>query len=175
MLAPHAGALSPAQSNALQVLANRWRDFGDGVMRIQTPSRGGEDAFRAASLIQEALADFGVRPDQMQLDDYDAGARPHPPIIVGFTHYEAKGPDCGRKWSSYTHSMDNKVNANFGCASTANIAAMIANPADLVVPREMTPGDAGRRATVLEKYRQGVITSTPKDDQASGIVSNVGH
>jgi pilus assembly protein CpaD len=94
---------------------------------------------------------------------------------VGFTHYEAKGPDCGRKWSSFTHSMDNKVSANFGCASTADIAAMIANPADLVAPREMTPGDAGRRATVLEKYRQGLITSTPKDEQASGIVSNVGH
>jgi pilus assembly protein CpaD len=174
-LAPHADQLSPAQSAALRDLADRWRDTGDGIIKIETPSRGGEDAFRAASLIEEALASIGVQPEQVQLTDYDAGARPHPPIVVGFTRYEAKGPECGRKWTNFTHSSDNRVNENFGCANTANIAALIADPADLIAPRQSDPADAARRFTVLSKYRRGEITSTPKDEQASGVVSNVGH
>lgn len=173
-LAPHADQLSPAQTAALQDLADRWRDAGDGIIKIETPARGGEDAFRAASLIEEALAQVGVRPEQVRLTNYDAGARPHPPIVVGFNRYEAKGPECGRSLASYTRLSENLVNDNFGCATTANIAAMIANPADLVAPRQSDPSDAARRSAVLTKYRQGQVTSTPRDDQASGSVSSVG-
>ena len=82
--------------------------------------------------------------------------------MVGYTRYEAKGPECGREWKSFTKSFNNKPNNNFGCANTANIAAMIANPADLIAPRASDPSDAGRRETVLTKYRLGVPTSTPR-------------
>jgi pilus assembly protein CpaD len=173
LLAPHVDGLSAAQSAALQDLADRWRDSGDGAIQIQTPSHGGEAAYRAASLIQDALLSLGVRADQVQLADYDAGARPNAPIVVGFTRYEAKGPQCGRNWTSFTTSMENDVNSNFGCATIANMAALIANPADLIAPRQSDPADAQRRDNVLNKYRQGAITSTLKDSQASGAVSSV--
>ena len=72
--------------------------------------------------------------------------------------------------------LTTRSNPNFGCANTANIAALIANPADLIAPRDVRiRRDAARRETVLTKYRQGQITSTPKDEQASGVVSTVGH
>jgi pilus assembly protein CpaD len=175
LLAPHADGLSTAQTAALQGLAERWRDNGDGVIRVQTPTHGGEEAYRSASLIQDALTGLGVRPDQVQLADYDAGPRPHAPIVVGFTRYDAKGPDCAHRWNNLTRSMDNRPSENFGCATTANIAAMIANPADLIAPRPSDPADAARRGYVLSKYRQGQVTSTAKDDQASGTISSVGH
>jgi pilus assembly protein CpaD len=54
---------------------------------------------------------------------------------------------------------------------TANIAAQVANPEDLLGPRAETPIDSGRRATVLDKYRKGELTSSAKDDQSSGVVS----
>jgi pilus assembly protein CpaD len=173
LLAEHTDGLSAAQSAALQDLVDRWRDAGEGGIKIATPARGGEDAYRAAALIQEALMAYGVSPDKLALSDYDAGAAPHAPIVVGFTRYDAKGPECGRKWDSFTRSADNKVGNNFGCAITANMAAMIANPGDLVAPRDSDPGDAARRSTVLAKYRQGQTTSTPRDDQASGAISSV--
>jgi pilus assembly protein CpaD len=175
LLAPHSDALSPAQTAALHDLADRWRDDGDGTIKIQTPAHGGEDAYRATALIQDALFSLGVSPDQVKLTDYDAGPRPHAPIVVGFVHYEAKGPDCGRKWKSFTRSSDNDVNNNFGCATTANIAALIANPADLIAPRSSDLGDAGRREIILGKYRQGQNTSSARDSQASGTVSSVGN
>jgi pilus assembly protein CpaD len=173
LLAPHPQALSDAQASALQDLAARWRDAGSGPVRIQTPAHGGEDSYRATALIQDALYSLGVRPDQVQVTNYDPGPRPHPPIVVGFTRYAAKGPQCGRDWSGFTHSANNDVNSNFGCANTANIAAMIANPADLMAPHPSDPADAARRSTVLTKYRQGQTTSTQKDDQANGAISNV--
>jgi pilus assembly protein CpaD len=95
-----------------------------------------------------------------------------PPIIVGFTRYEAHGPQCGH-WESFTKDYENRPSNNFGCAVTANFAAMIANPADLATPRPMTPADANRRETILEKYRKGEQTSTSKDAQANGAVSSV--
>lgn len=174
LLAPHAAALSPAQSAALEDLVDRWRDGGDGFMRIQTPQRGDEDVYRATGLIQDALMALGVRPDQVKLTDYDPGPRPNPPIVVGFTHYEAQGPQCGRNWSSFTHSADNGVNNNFGCATTANVAAMVADPHDFLAPRDAGASDGGRRVVVLGKWQAGQITSTPRDPQATGAVSNVG-
>jgi pilus assembly protein CpaD len=174
LLAPHADGLSDAQSVALQDLVDRWRDVGGGVISLQTPAHGGEDSYRAAASVQDALYGLGVRPDQVHLTDYDAGPRPRAPIVVGFTRYQAQGPECGRKWTNFTSTMKNDVNGNFGCATTANIAALIANPGDLIAPRASDPADAARRSVVLSKYRQGEVTSTVKDVQASGTVSSVG-
>ena len=62
----------------------------------------------------------------------------------GFMRYVAKGPDCGRSWSNLAAVDDNREYAEFGCALTANIAAQLGNPADLVNPR--AADDAERRA-----------------------------
>jgi pilus assembly protein CpaD len=44
---------------------------------------------------------------------------------------------------------------NFGCATQHNLAAAVANPEDLVQPRNEQPGYAARRRIVIDKYRQG--------------------
>jgi pilus assembly protein CpaD len=56
---------------------------------------------------------------------------------------------------------------------TANMAVQIANPADLAHPRASTPIDMQRREVMLDKYRKGQVTSSDKDDQAKGVISNV--
>ena len=56
-------------------------------------------------------------------------------------------------------SKENKQYHNLGCASQNNLAAMIANPADLLAPRGMSEIDAARRATVIDNYRQGNQTN----------------
>ena len=67
--------------------------------------------------------------------------------------------------------MTNDVQKNFGCATTANMAAQVANPADLMGASDTAPIDAGRRMDVLSKYRQGKVTSSEKDEQAKGSVA----
>ena len=55
-----------------------------------------------------------------------------------------------------------------------NIAAMVADPRDLVSPKPLDPNDAQRRLTVLEKYRKGETTVTNKAAEQSGAISQVG-
>jgi pilus assembly protein CpaD len=171
LLAPHPEGLSNAQADALSALVGRWRDTGAAVITIRAPSGGQGEAYRSIAAIEAALEDEGVRADQVRITGYDAGPRPGAPIAVGYMGYQAKGPECGREWKSFTASANNSVNNNFGCATTANIAAMIANPADLMAPRPMDPSDAGRRENIIGKYRQGALTSSAKDPQANGAVS----
>jgi pilus assembly protein CpaD len=68
---------------------------------------------------------------------------------------------------------DNPSPVNFGCATQNNLAAMVADPADLVMPRTMTASDAQRRGTVFEKYRKGEITATTRDQHDSAALSEV--
>jgi len=173
LLAPHAQGLSPAQSQALADLVSRWRESGQTEITIQSPSGGGEAAYRSATYVQQALLDLGLAPGQIRLVSYEAAASAAP-IMVGFQSYDAQGPQCGHDWSSFTRTKNNDVNGEFGCAVTANIAAMIANPGDLIQPRAQTDIDASRREVVLGKYRTGDATSSTKDTQASGAVSDVG-
>jgi pilus assembly protein CpaD len=172
LLAPHQNGLSDAQTDALAALVNRWRDSGAETITILAPSGGGGQAYHSTAAIEATLEELGVGPDRIKLGGYDAGPRAGAPITVEFKSYQAQGPQCGRDWKSFTASRDNEPNSNFGCATTANTAAMIANPADLLAPRRTEPADAGRRESVITKYRQGSVTSSTKDPQANGAVSD---
>ena len=92
-------------------------------------------------------------------------------IRVGFLRYEAEKLKCGQRWENLAATRNNEAYDNFGCALAANLAAQVANPEDLIRPRDMTPPDTGRRDTVLGLYRKGEVTSSKKDDQASGSIS----
>jgi pilus assembly protein CpaD len=173
LLAPHASGLSPAQASAVSELADRWRDSGGGPVTIQAPAGGGADAYRGATAVQADLMRLGLPEDQIRMVSYQANPSPSgiSPIVVGFTHYEAHGPECGRNIKDYSKTFANAPNNNFGCAITANFAAMVANPADLANPRPMDPADANRRETIVGHYRKGEIMSSAKDPQANGAVS----
>ena len=54
---------------------------------------------------------------------------------------------------------DNGDPPEFGCSTQANLAAMVANPNDLITPRVMTPSSAPRRATSIGKYESGADPS----------------
>jgi pilus assembly protein CpaD len=84
-------------------------------------------------------------------------------------------PHCGR-WDDLTSTGDNGSYANFGCAVTANMAAQIAHPSDIVRPRAEDAPDSGRRMTILEKYREGKVTAADEPEQKAGgaAIAHVG-
>ncbi|WP_170181876.1 CpaD family pilus assembly lipoprotein [Phreatobacter stygius] len=49
----------------------------------------------------------------------------------------------------------NKTYWNFGCATQQNLAAMVAQPSDLLHPRAQGELDSTRRQTALARYRRG--------------------
>jgi len=64
--------------------------------------------------------------------------------------------------------LENKPYYNFGCSYQRNLAAMVADPADLVQPRAETPAYTPRRNIAFDKYKKGTTTTTsyPEADKA---------
>ncbi len=176
-LAAHAQGLSPNQTAALNVFIDHWQTVNGGDVLVKTPSNAGDPhaIYRATVDAKDYLVAHGVSPDRVRVVNYDAGGDKAAPVVVGYAAYVAQAPKCGQDWENLSATKDNREYNNFGCAVTANLAAEIANPADLLAPHASDPADAERRQTVLDHYRKGEATSTAKDDQANGAVSTAVH
>lgn len=164
-LAPRPDGLSAAQRAALGDIAIR---SGGKPIVVRAPAGGDPVSTRSAFNARAALEEMGA-PD-VRMASYDGP--PGAPILVGFTGFEAVIPQCGQ-WGNLTATRDNAGYSNFGCAVTANMAAQIADPADIVTPNPLDPTDAQRRSTIIGKYRAGEVTSAETDDRSSGAISRV--
>ena len=106
--------------------------------------------------IRKVLIEAGVKGNRIVLTSYDpADSSASAPVRLSFVAVTAITGDCGQ-WPSdlFGPSIRDNTNwENFGCATQQNLAAQVANPADLVGPRGMTPIDAQRRAEVISIYR----------------------
>ena len=167
LLALHPAGLSDNQRAALQALVGRWLQAEGRELVVTAPSDGGAMAVQ----VRERLIFLGAPAAQVRIVGADPAAPREPVLRVGFVRHQAEIPKCGQGWESLTATRDNRAYENFGCAIAANMAAQVANPEDLIRPRDMAPADAGRRDTVAGKYRRGEITSSARDDQASGAIS----
>lgn len=172
-LAIHASGLSATQADALAMFVDDWREADGGAITIQAPAEGADTAaaFRAGEATRSFLINQGVNPELIRVAGYRPEGEAKPALRVGYLRHSVVVPKCGQEWGNIAHSATNQVQSNFGCAVTANMAAQIANPADLAGPRASTPADAQRRGVVIDKYRKGEVTSTARDNQSAGTVS----
>jgi pilus assembly protein CpaD len=105
---------------------------------------------------------------------YPAAEMPgEPPVTLSFLNLSAVSPDCTTLgWpDNLGSSSRNTVWKSFGCSAQNNLAAMVANPRDLVEPRPMDDVDTTRRLKVIETYRKGQATQTTRKADESGSVS----
>lgn len=160
-LAVHEGGLSANQSEALAGLANGFGIEGANVLRIEAPSGNDPVSADFAYRIKAELDQRGIGP--VQVVGYDA-PDPRAPVLIGYETLRTMVPQCGTQWESLARTGSNSSPSNFGCAVTANMAAQIDNPRDIVRPRGMTPSDAGRRAVVFDNYRKGEATAAPQEE-----------
>lgn len=126
------------------------------TIAVPSTSANAGAAHNVKGEIRKVLIDAGVKSNRIVLTSYDpAEISASAPIRLGFVAVTAITSDCGQ-WPSDLFGptiRDNTNWENFGCATQQNLAAQIANPADLVGPRGMTPIDAQRRAEVISIYR----------------------
>ncbi len=167
LLAPHASGLSANQSAALESLLGRWLEADARELVVTSPNTAGA----MATQIRDRLIILGAPASKVRVVGFNPTGPEDATIRVGFLRYEAEPLKCGQHWENLSKTRNNTAYDNFGCAMAANMAAQVANPEDLIRPRDMAPGDAGRRDTVFGKYRKGEVTSAAKDDQASGAIS----
>lgn len=171
-LAVHETGPSANQGLALQALAHRFSAEGAPVLRVEAPSGDDPVSSEMAWSIRNALEGLGVPGHQVQVVTYIA-PDPRAPVLVGFDTVRASVPRCGTEWTNLARTASNAGYSNFGCSVNANLAAQIANPRDIVTPRDMTPADPGRRAVVLDRYRRGEQTAAAIETLLeNGEVSN---
>lgn len=114
--------------------------------------------------------DYGVR--DVKRSDYESNGSPEAPLVLAFTAYRAIPPNCPSLASiDLTGSKTNDPQPRFGCAQKANLAMMVADPADLIGARVSDPADMIRRADVLDKYRSGQSTASERAESESGAIS----
>lgn len=173
MLAVHPTGVSPSQAAAVETLFKRWREAGGDPIIIRAPAGGPQAgaAFAMADQVSAILVARGAPQGLVRVERYDAGADPAAPLVVGFQRYRAEIPVCGQKWDNLTGTNANTVHSNFGCAVSANMAAQVANPRDLVEAQPQDEPDAARRAYQLDLYRRGQDPASTAPSPA-GVVSN---
>jgi pilus assembly protein CpaD len=100
-----------------------------------------------------------------------AAPDPRAPVLAGFESIRASVPDCSLETRNMGARFSNQSSGGFGCAITANMAAQIAYPRDILGARPMTPADSGRAAVVFDNYRRGEVSSTPQEPLVNGRIS----
>jgi len=172
-LAIHAQGLSPNQQVVLGDFLRRWRESGEGSIEIGAPGSGADPvlARRTADAVYAFLTRLGAPASSLTIVGYDPAGSPNPPVYARFSALQGEVFDCSKTWDNLTSTGDNRESTHFGCAVTSNMAAQVADPHDLVRPASSDQPDQNGRAVVLAKYRKGDVTSTNKDAQASGEVS----
>jgi pilus assembly protein CpaD len=162
------GNLDEASRAELARFARDYLENGSGAIAI-APSR----RYPAATgYVTDRLVEIGVPRNRIMIaaaPSSNAGDD----VNVSYIRYQAHAEACG-DWSVNLGSTSaNKVSPNLGCATQHNLAAMVADPRDLVSPKPMDPDDTKRRLTVLDKYRKGEVTTANKVQDQSGAVSDV--
>lgn len=128
---------------------------------------------KAAVLAGLALFVAGCQSDGPDMDDFAQPVAHYErhPIIVTKTGAHAR--QCGAWPEDLSEVEDNEPYANFGCSQQKNIAAMVANPQDLVTPRTQTPADAMRRIKSIDNYRAGQAISSAEEEKQKIEISKV--
>jgi pilus assembly protein CpaD len=169
-LAVHDQGLSGAQHVALRDLVARYDASGFGHLRIEAPAGDDPVAIEQAYAVRTTLQAAGVPEDRIQMVAY-AAPDPRAPVLVGFEALRARIPNCAAERGSMGPRSSNQSSGGFGCAVTANMAAQVADPRDILGARAMTPADSGRAAVVFDNYRRGETSSTPQETLVNGQIA----
>jgi pilus assembly protein CpaD len=169
--------LARGEELRVKAFVEEWKARGQGILNAATPMNGRRQAAAGGALndLKKLLAYSGVEKGAVQYSSYKPANDTDAPITLSFVTYEAVASECGRDWSeNLGFTPRNLPWPEFGCSTQHNLAAIVADPRDLIEPRTSDPADALRRSTVLEKYREGVPTRTSDESEAdSGKVSTV--
>lgn len=168
-VATNEGALPPSEQGRLQ----GWLDamgvrYGDRIA-IEDPSPYGAAGARAT--IQEMIGRRGLLlSDAVPVT---VGAVPPGALRVVVTRASAHVPGCPDWSSKSSMNFNNATSSNYGCASNSNLAAMVADPSDLIKGASDDSHDPTTATRAIKSYRDKAPTgagelkasATSGDDQ----------
>ncbi|MCZ8545743.1 CpaD family pilus assembly protein [Mesorhizobium qingshengii] len=126
------------------------------ALTIQVPSGSANEvaATAAARDFARLAVASGVKRNRIVVTSYQAASsEASAPVRVAYVSVRAQTDKCGRWPADLGDTSENKHYADFGCSYQNNLAAQMANPADLLGPRKPSTIDAENRGAVIDIYR----------------------
>lgn len=160
------GELPPSEQGKLE----GWFDamgvrYGDRIA-IEDPSLYGKGA--ATAQIRAMVANRGLLVSEAV--PVTVGLVPSGNLRVTITRASARVPGCP-DWSTTSSSSDkNATSSNYGCAVNSNLAAMVADPNDLVKGAGSDQSDPAAATKPIRVFRESVPTGKDglKQNSTSG-------
>lgn len=174
VVGPGSDGLNPAQRAELLHFSRRSKsaDAGNSRLVIAVPS-GSENevsAMAASEDVRTLLVENGFDESGITVEPYP-GTHAEAPVRVSFMRYVAEGPSCRNFSENLAVSPQNLPAPDLGCATQRNLAAMVANPGDLLGPRTSTARASDRRDVVWGKYIKGEPTDSARSENESAKIT----
>ena len=175
------GGLTSVQQAEVVAFAQGWQRESTAGIVIDRPAGGPNDRAARDTLkeVLSILTQAGIPNHGIGIKPYRAGNNTIAALRLSYPQVAAHAGPCGL-WpddlgpSYEAKHFENRPYHNLGCAHQRNLAAMVANPADLVQPRAEAPVYRAKRAYGAEKWRKGEGPATTYPDTQKGAISDVG-
>lgn len=160
---PSGLSLSARDQDAVTDFVHLYGQSGQGPMYINIPGNAanGLGAQQAKSAITSRMQSVGIPGSAVQMGSYNTNPGVPAPVVVSFRRLTTAPINC-HQGASLTSTSTNQPYNNFGCAQTANLAAMIDDPRQLLAPYALSPSTMIRRSSVIDAYANGESTATPR-------------
>ena len=172
---PAASELSVREKAQIRTFVSSYREVGHGPLILSLPVSSANPQL-AISAVAEARAiawENGVSYEEIEGTHHGADSLVAEPLILAYQRYDAIAPECHSLATiDVSDVSSNNEMPTLGCAVRTNLAAMIADPADLLGQRPLDEADPLRRSVILEKFRAGEVTGAERSDDESGNVSS---
>lgn len=157
---PNGMELSARDKLAVAQFLDGYARSGDGPLYVNRPANAlsGLGTQQAESVVRGLMAQGGLNPAAVQTGQYATEPGVPGPVVVSYRTLRAIPQDC-REMDSFTNTYSNQPHSTFGCFQSANLAAMVTDPRQLLEPYASGQPNAQRRQVIYDKYIQGETTA----------------
>lgn len=157
MAVPATGAITARDGARIDAMG---RDYlARGVGRITVAYPNDLDASAVVAAATRRLHAVGVPLEAVRRGAYDPAAYDGAGVVISFDAPVATAPGCPQLWGDSNRIGANGYSGRVGCATQANLAAMIADPRDLIAPRPVGPALSARAVRVQRAAANGSATN----------------
>jgi pilus assembly protein CpaD len=147
--------MTNAQRTSIEGFLANYDKSAAPAITIMVPSGSANEvvAGYVAGELAHVIVKNGIPDYKIVTAAYAADPNVAAPIRITYAAMRASVGKCGRWPGDLMDHAENRHYANFGCSYQNNLAAQIANPADLLGPRQPGEIDATRRGVIIDIYQ----------------------